>query len=391
MRWLAALLLCALAAACAPVPKLPTPAPAAERVTLTPVGYDALAGWAEDTVADALPVLLRSCGLLARLPDHQTVGHQGSAGTVADWRAACRAGERVAPGNHEAVRRFFESWFTPHLVADGDDPVGTFTGYYEAELKGSLRRSGPYQTPLLGKPADLVTVDLGQFRDEWRQETIVGRLDGGRLRPYPDRAHIESGKLGAVAQPILWASDPVDAFMLHIQGSGRVLLDDGGAVRVAYAANNGHKFIGIAKLMIERGLIRPDQASMQAIRVWLRGHPEEARALMAENPRYIFFRLHDGDGPVGAQGVTLAAGRSLAVDPRHVPLGAPLWLDTTEPAGRPLRRLMVAQDTGGAITGPVRGDFFWGYGEEALEKAGRMKSRGRYFLLLPRTRTAPVA
>lgn len=390
MRWMAALVVCALAAACAPTAPTPHVPSGADRVSFTPVGFDALPGWGEDGTAEAVPPLLKSCETLAKQPDHQPVGH-GAAGIVADWRAPCRAAERLPRGDHAAARHFFETWFTPHLVANGDEPTGTFTGYYEAELKASPRQGGIYQTPILGRPADLITVDLGQFRADWRQETIVGRVDGGRLKPYPDRARIEAGGLGNAAQPILWASDPTDAFMLHIQGSGRVTLDNGDAVRVAYAANNGHKFVGISKLMIDRGLIPPEQGSMQGIRAWLRRHPDQARALMAENPRYIFFRLHNGDGPIGAQGVPLVAGRSLAVDPRHIPLGSPLWLDTTHPGGGPLRRLMIAQDTGGAITGPVRGDFFWGHGEDALEKAGRMKSRGRYFLFLPRQRTAPVA
>ncbi|MHA1569976.1 MAG: murein transglycosylase A, partial [Alphaproteobacteria bacterium] len=218
-------------------------------------------------------------------------------------------------------------------------------------------------------------------------------IKGRRLEPYPARARIVSGALDGALPVLLWLDDPADAFVLHIQGSGRVRLAGGGTVRVGYDGNNGHPFVSIGRKMLDRGLIEPEDASMQAIRRWLRANPAKARALLDEYPRYIFFREIEGEGPIGAQGVALTPGRSLAVDPQFVPLGAPLWLDTSQPGSsdQPLRRLVVAQDTGGAILGAVRGDLFWGTGEAALEEAGRMKQPGQYYQLLPRAVADRVA
>jgi membrane-bound lytic murein transglycosylase A len=212
--------------------------------------------------------------------------------------------------------------------------------------------------------------------------------------PYANRADIDAKGLPA-AKILIRCDDPVALFFLQIQGSGRVRLAEGGTVRVGFAASNGLKFRGIARDLIDMGVLPKDDASMQAVRDWLRANPAEAAALMQKNPRYIFFREIDGPdalaaGPVGAQGATLTPLRSLAVDTSLLPLGAPLWLDTTWPpgtarAGEKLQRLMIAQDTGGAIKGAVRGDFFWGTGEAALAQAGGMKQKGRYYLFLPKT------
>lgn len=362
-------------------------APELDRPSMTlfqPTSFQALPGWSDDAVGEALPALRRSCGVMMKQPDSQVVGPGGNGGTIGRWKPACRAAAGVVATDSRASRVFFETWFEPYQVVFGGTANGTFTGYYEAELQGALKPSNRYRTPIFAKPNDLVTVDLGQFREEWKHETVSGRVEGGRLKRYPDRAAIDADGLDGIAAPLLWVSDPVDAFILHIQGSGRVHLDDGSTVRVGYAADNGHRFSGITRTMVERGFISPDQMSMPAVRRWLRSHPEQASGVMAVNSRYIFFKMVVGDGPIGAEGVALTAGRSLAVDRRFIPLGSPLWLDTVTPDGEPLRRLMVAQDTGNAITGAVRGDYFWGTGEKAFELAGRMKSQGRYYILLPR-------
>jgi membrane-bound lytic murein transglycosylase A len=206
------------------------------------------------------------------------------------------------------------------------------------------------------------------------------------LKPYETRQEIDAGRLSGRDLELLWVDDPLDAFFLHIQGSGRVRLADGETVRVGYAGQNGQPYVAIGRLLAERGALRRDEVSLQSIRDWLAAHPAEAAEVLAANPSYVFFRLLEGDGPIGAHGVALTPGRSLAVDPSFVPLGVPVWLDTTDPLDerRPLRRLMMAQDTGGAIRGAIRGDVFWGAGEEAKARAGRMRSRGRYYLLLPR-------
>ncbi len=239
--------------------------------------------------------------------------------------------------------------------------------------------------PLYRRPGDLVTVDLALFDPDLPRRRLVGRVVDGALRPYYRRAEVDDGALDGRGLELLWVDDPVDAFFLQIQGSGRVRLAEGGWVRVGFAGHNGHPYRSIGRVLIERGELDAESASLDGIRAWLRDHPEQARALMAENARYVFFRELPGDGPVGAEGTVLTPGRSLAVDRRFVPLGVPVWVDAADPAGRaaPVRRLLVAQDTGGAIRGPVRGDLYWGTGEAAGRIAGRMRHRGTYYLLLP--------
>ncbi|HSV28891.1 MAG TPA: MltA domain-containing protein, partial [Candidatus Omnitrophota bacterium] len=347
-----------------------------------PASFADLPGWQGDNAGAVLPALLKSCDRLSKLPPDRSVGADGMGGTVADWHAPCSAARRLSAGEHDYVRLFFESWFTPHLVSNRGQAEGLFTGYFEPELPGSRSRSGRFSVPLLGKPRDLVTKEVNG-------EQVVGRMVGGRFEPYPTRAEIEAGALGDRAKPVVWVDDPVDAHILHIQGSGRIRLEDGSVLRLAVAGHNGHKFVGIGRVMKERGLLT--DISMPAIRAWLKANPKQAVALMAENPRYIFYRLLNGEGPIGSEGVPLTPERSLAVDTRYIPLGMPLWLDSVDPSGAPLRRLMVAQDTGSAIKGVVRGDFFWGAGEPAFEKAGRMKSPGRYWVLLPKQRSPRIA
>jgi len=367
------------------------PAPKVAEMRLSQTSFADLPGWLDDSPTEALAAFRRSCRSFAARAGDTPIGRGGLAGRARDWQAVCNEADGI-PGEDGAIdggaaRTYFETWFTPFHVVPADGKQGLFTGYYEAELRGSRTKGGANSVPLYGIPEDLITVDLGAFDETLGGKTIAGRVDGGALVPYARRAEIDRGALSGSAPEVIWVDNQVDAFFLHIQGSGRVILDDGTVVRVGYAGNNGHRFVGIGRLMLERRLIDSDNADMQSIRDWLRAHPEEARSLMAENPRYIFFRVLEGEGPIGAQGVALTPGRSLAVDPDFVPLGAPVWLDTNMP-GRPhepLRRLVVAQDVGAAIKGPVRGDLFWGAGEAALEYAGRMKERGGYYLLLPKT------
>jgi membrane-bound lytic murein transglycosylase A len=295
----------------------------------------------------------------------------------------------AAPGDRAAFRSALEENFVPHRLATADSDTGTFTGYYEAELNGSPTRGGAFQIPLFAPPADLISVALKDFvpgAETARNlpAALVGRVEGQRLVPYDTRTSIEADAFRDRAEAIMWIDDPIAANILHIQGSGRVTMPDGGRVRVGFAAHNGHSFTGIGKILLDEGVLKPGEASMIAVRDWLRKNPDRARALMARNARYIFFRRIEGDGPIGAEGVALTPLRSMAVDPRAVPLGAPVWLETEDPDGVPLKRLMVAQDVGAAIVGAVRGDVFWGAGEPAFEKAARMKSRGRAAVMLPR-------
>jgi len=355
-------------------PSRPTPSQgpiASGPITLYPVSFNELPGWRDDAAAESLPALRKSCDKIVVMPPSKQLG-DGRTGTAGDWTGPCGALRSVAASN-DAIRRWAESWLQPYRVTAGGSSEGLFTGYYQAELRGSRQRSAAYPVPLYGRPSG------------WPADpSKTGQT-------FATRAEIDAGALNGKAPVVLWLDDPVDAHILHIQGSGRVTLDDGSVVQVNYDGNNGHKFVGLGKILASHNLLAPGESTMPAVRAWLKSHPAQAPALMAENPRYVFFRLHQGEGPVGAQGVALTPGRSLAVDTKYIPLGVPLWLDSADSAGRPLRRLMVAQDTGAAITGPVRGDFFWGFGETAFDSAGRMKSRGSYYLLLPRQRTAPVA
>ena len=366
---------------------VPPPPKPPDRLVLVRESFDQLAGWAEDSHAEALPALARSCARLAKRGDEESVGPDGIAGSTADWRQPCAAAARIGEDD-DAARQFFESEFAPFALHNNDAAVGLFTGYYEPQLRGSLVADERYTVPLYRRPPDLVTAKLGAFHPELSGRRITGRVREGRLVPYPSRAEIDGGALANRDLELVWVDDPVAAFFLHIQGSGRVELSDGTLIRVGYGGQNGHAYVAIGRELVERGALTQESVSLQSIRAWLRAHPAEAAALMAANPSYVFFRRLEGEGPVGAEGTVLSAGRSLAVDRRYLPLGVPLWLDAMAPTtgsgpDRPLRRVVIAQDTGGAIRGPVRGDVFWGHGAEAEAVAGHMKHEGRYYILLP--------
>jgi len=377
----AAALVLFLVAACTSGPPPPP------HLTLTPEGFGALRGWTEDRLSDALFAFLMSCGQLAKLRDGAAVGPPALKSTAADWRGPCADAGQVVR-NDEAARRFFEAEFRPYLAGNNGSSEGLFTGYYEPELRGARQRGGRYLTPILKRPPDLVTVDLGRFRPAWRGERIAGRVVHGTLEPYASRTEIEHGALDAMHLAILWVDDPVDAFFLQVQGSGRVRLPDGSIVRLGYDGQNGQPYIALGKVLVDRGALARDAVSLQSIRAWIVNHPTAGAALMDQNPSYVFFREMTGDGPIGSEGIPLTPGRSLAVDDRFIPLGAPIFLDASDRGGQ-VRRLLVAQDTGGAITGPVRGDLFWGFGSEAEARAGTMRALGRYYLLLPKSIAPP--
>ena len=386
MRAAAALLSAALLLGGCEKEEVIPPPPPPEQAVLSPVEFAGLPGWNADRHSEALTALLRSCDRFLKMPAEKGLGAALPGAAAGDMQPACRAAQAVPPGHDLAARAFFEEWFRPWAVANNDRPDGLFTGYFEIELQGSLTPTEAYNVPVYRKPPDHVTVDLGDFDPDLAGKTVVGRVENGKLRPYYARGDIQNGVLGGKGIELVWLNDPLDAFMLHVQGSGRVVLPDGRWARIGYAANNGYPYKSIGRELIDRGELRADGASWPDIRAWMEANPARAADLLAVNRRYIFFGEITGEGPVGAQGVALTAGRSMAVDARYIPLGLPLWLDTTMPGGgaQPLQRLMLAQDTGSAIKGPVRGDFFWGTGNAALEYAGRMKSQGRYYILLPK-------
>jgi len=349
-----------------------------------------LPGWQDGDPRPALIAFQKSCRkLLARGPE-ASVRPQRIGGRVRDWTPVCKDALALESPSPAETRAFFESAFTPVVLRDHGETEGLFTGYYEPEIAAARERTAAYTIPIYRRPADLVSVDLGDFRSDLQGRRIAGRVEDGRLRPYATRTAIEAGELAGRGLELAWAADPVAVFFLQIQGSGRLRLSDGEVLRVGFAGRNGHAYTSLGKLMAERGLLEPDEISSPAIAEWLRAHPERGSALMRENAAYVFFRVLEKEGPVGAQGVALTPGRSLAVDRRHIPLGAPVWLaarhpdpEAPETNSLPLRRLMIAQDTGSAIAGAVRGDVFWGAGEMAAKIAGHMAHRGRYWLLLP--------
>ena len=385
LRLIAATIGLSLLAACEPPPVKP------EGLQLTALTYDRLPGWSTDDPRAALTAFLRSCTVLTTkaAPAGDAALRGGLTLTPDDWQKPCAEAASLNAASDGDVRSFFERSFRPFAASGPDGDEGLFTGYFEIELRGAATETAAFPVPLYRVPNDHVQADLGAFDPELKGRRIVGRVENGRFIPYFSRGDIEGGALQGRGLEMLWINDPVDVFMLHVQGSGRVVLPNGDVVRVGFAGHNGHAYESIGRALIDQGELQPGQADWEDIRDWIRANPDKAATLFAVNPRYIFFRFLEGippdAGPIGAEGVPLTPGRSLAVDRRFIPLGLPVWLDTTWPADpeRPLRRLMVAQDAGGAIKGVVRGDFFWGFGTAALAEAGKMKSRGRYYLLIP--------
>ncbi|MBM85437.1 MAG: murein transglycosylase [Rhodospirillaceae bacterium] len=388
-HWTAAVVFSLVAASCAKPDDLTRPARLKGSPAFEAVRFTDLPGWRLDSVAAALPAFARSCAVIAKRSPNVPMAINQYAGIVQDWADACKAIPQ-SELNAEQARGYFETWFTPYRVMGNDPEMGLFTGYFEADLLGSRHKDKKFTIPIYRRPRDLVLVNLGDWRNDLAGRRISGRVINGRLKPYYSRSDIRAGRLEGIVEPLVWLDDPVDAFFLHIQGSGRVRLSDGAAMRIGYDGHNGHAYYPIGRHLIETGAIPREGMSMQKIRAWLEKNPTQKDTVMNLNGAYIFFREVRGDGPLGAQGVVLSPGRSLAVDPRAIPLGLPVWIDVNYPdeAGKRLRRLMVAQDTGGAIKGPVRADIFWGNGSMAERLAGPMKAGGSYFVFIPKGRVS---
>ena len=357
-----------------PLPPTPPTVPPAATPVLTPTTFAALPGWQQDDLRQAWSAFMASCGVLVRKEE---------------WKPACTAARSVVSSDASAVRGSFESWFVPNQVraADGDD-TGLVTGYYEASLRGARKRGGAFQTPLYAVPDDLLTVDLSSVYPDLKNKRGRGKVVGKKVVPYSARADMGSANLAG--KELLYVDDPVEAFFLEVQGSGRVqLADSGETVRLSYADQNGHPYKAIGRWLIGQGELTAEQATAQGIKAWIKANPTRRQELFNVNPSFVFFReerIPDPSvGPKGALGVPLTAERSIAIDPTMLPLGAPIFLATTESnSDVPMQRLVMGQDTGGAIRGAVRADFFFGFGYDAMEKAGRMKQRGQLWVLLPK-------
>lgn len=352
-------------------------------IELQKSSFEQLDGWAEDSAEDAYPAFAKSCSAIeGRKGDY--LGAAEIKIPLSAYQEICRRFTTVTPS---VFKQFIEQNFTPYLVTFEGKSEGKFTSYYEAELHASRTKSEKYKYPIYGKPADLIEINPRDFDPALPSRRLVGRVVNQKLVPYYTRSEILSAEFAAPV--ILWADSYVDIYVMQIQGSAVAKLDDGSRLRIAYADNNGRAFKGIGSILLGKGLISPGEASMGGIKRWLKKQGKAAYAHMNENERFVFHRLSMMDGPVGALGVPLTAGRSLAVDKTMIPLGSLLWLETTGPAQERLHRLVAAQDIGGAIKGAVRGDYFWGSGgDEILELAGKMNSDGRYYILLPKSEEA---
>jgi membrane-bound lytic murein transglycosylase A len=358
----------AVVAGCRTPPRTPAPAPTPTPAVLhlSAAPFAALPQWGASDMRPALAAFLRSCAALMDRANDSPLGGAGYAGTIGDWRGPCAEGARVPNGDPRAAQTYFENTFVAYAVKSEPASDGLFTGYYEPLLRGSRMQHDQYQTPLYALPP-------------------------GYEVPRVPRAEID--KNGAALPVLAYVDDKIDAFFLHIQGSGRVQLDDGTMIRAAYAGQNGYPYTAIGAILLGRGEIPREKMSMQAIRAWMLAHPDEADALMQTNESYVFFiekpLANPNYGAEGSGKSALEPHASIAVDRSIHPLGLPVWIETTAPvlgadAVTPMHKLFIAQDTGGAIKGPVRADIYWGFGPEAAELAGRMKSQGRIAVLLPK-------
>jgi membrane-bound lytic murein transglycosylase A len=363
-----------------------------DSLLFTPVSFEIIPEWKTDNPAHTLVAFKQSCIRLEKKSPQSNHSRHPYSGSIKDWLPMCQAINNLDADNPDYAHQFFEKYFTPYQVFNNNEKNGLFTGYYEPLLQGSFERTERFSTPLYKRPNDLILVDLGDFRDDLKGRRIAGRIDErSRLLPYEDRESITAGALENQDLEIVWVGDPIAAFFLHIQGSGRIALPDGSMIRVGYDGQNGHPYKAIGKELIDRGALTKETVSLQTIRAWLEDHPEEATSIKNLNPSYVFFKTLDSSGPLGGENVPLTPGRSLAVDYNHLPYGTPIFIHVDHPlkSDQKFGRLMIAQDTGGAIRGPIRGDVFWGHGHTAEQVAGQMKSRGEKWILLPKTVTLP--
>lgn len=337
------------------------------------LSWSQVPGWALDQHHEAWPALLNSCKALQK---------------EVTWDQLCAAAKQLGAPDQLQAQQFFESWFTPHKVhgARGRNE-GLITGYYEPLLYGSFEPTERYRYPLYTRPDSLLIIDLGDRFPELRNQRLRGRLIGNKVIPYFSRAEIETDRELLQGNELVWLDNRDDVFFLHIQGSGRVQLPDGNVIGAGYSDQNGHPYKAIGKTLVERGELELEQVSLFTIKQWLSEHPDQAEDLLNQNPSYIFFVLREdpGQGPIGSLNVPLTAERSIAIDPKLIQLGTPMWLSTHYPGSpdRPLKKLVFAQDTGGAIKGHLRADLFWGNDQDAERAAGTMKSPGSLIVMLP--------
>ncbi|CAI3947297.1 murein transglycosylase A [Commensalibacter communis] len=358
-----------------------------------PVSYQNLSGWDKENYGQLLTLFRQNCQYLEKLPPNRHLGGvQGLfGGQTQDWLQSCNAANAVNVADPAQAKQFFETWLQPYQYTI-NGTTGKVTGYYEPDVEGSTVRTDVYKVPVYRKPRDLIA------RKNTDGQIEYGFIQGGLFVPYYTRAQIDQGALSGKGLEIAWVKDPIDLFFMQIQGSGRIVLPDGQILRLGYAGKNGQPYTALGRLMIDQGLMDSQSINMFSVRAWLHSHPEQAVSLMEQNKNYVFFRRltdqrHD-TGPIGTLGAPLTAGRSVAVDKQWIPLGVPLWLETTMPSPAqnqtdslvryPWKRMVFAQDVGGGVTGMSRVDLFTGWGAQAGWYAGLMNEEGKVFILLPR-------
>src|SRR3990167_2069210 len=368
------------------VPKAPE-----KKILLKEDSYNNLPGWKNDDLPEALAAFQVSCKWVLKKDKDANVGNDIVPIKAKDWFNVCNAAIKLEKTSKDEVQKFFESSFVPMTWSDDTDKNGLFTGYYSPLYEGSLKRDSVYTVPVYGKPKDLISINLQKFDPQLPERSLVGRVNNQQLIPYYTRKEIDRGAIKDQAQVVAWLKDEVDRLFLEIQGAGTIKLAEGGNMPLGYVAENGGHYRSVAQVLIRRGVLTKESASMQAIRRYVKAHPVEGRAAIHVNESFVFFNPLKSAYTPGTQGIPLTAGYSMAVDRKWVPLGVPLWLSTKRPdehhPSKPvsLARLMIAQDTGGAIRGKVRGDVFWGTGKVAATIAGNMKYYGTYWLLMPKS------
>lgn len=343
-----------------------------------------LPGWQTEDFKSVISVFNKNCGKILNNKNEYIYDAAIKIQTK-DFQKICREFMSKNINSSAEMKKFLEKEFDVYAVSDNENYEGKFTSYYEAVIHASFEKTAKYKYPVYGKPKDLVEINLRDFDENLPNTRLVGRVENGKFVPYYNRRKIEND--GVNAPVLMWGDDLVDIHFMQIQGSAIAVMNDGSELRIGFADSNGLKFRGIGSIMLEKKILKPGEVSMPKIREWLRNNPDKAQELMAENNRFIFQKISDADGPVGALGVSLTAGRSIAVDNKYIPLGAMMWLDTVNPDNGKIQKIIFAQDIGSAIKGVVRGDYFWGHGEEALQQAGRMNSVGRYYIFAPKNST----
>ncbi len=372
--------------------------PKAVEIHLNSIPFAELPGWGHSNLKPSFDTFKASCRVFLKMAPDKSVGSDFITLKASDWVPTCQAAMALtSSADAVQLQQFFQTWFVAVEFHNGKPVEGLFTGYYMSSLKGSLVKTKRFNVPIYGVPDNLVTVHLSDFDPSFKNRKLVGRIvRHHRLMPYYTRAEIDRGAIVGKAPVIAWVDSKIDRLFLEIQGSGVIQLTDGSMLYIGYAAQNGAPYTAIASVLIKQGVMTKDSASMQKIREYLQSHPKQIKPVLNQNKSFVFFETSKKPDAFGSQGIELTPGYSMAVDVEWVPMGTPIWLNTSRPDEKntsksyPFKRLMIAQDTGGAIRGPVRGDIYWGVGDRATSIAGRMKHPGQYWMLLPKSVYAQV-